>query len=130
MSETPGNGTDNKRGSVVRKKKRIGRISRFVVFLFVISLTGYGTAAAQPAAGVDSDPVFPFAFDLVLDEDTITYREEPAEIRQEELPPVEIGTRPVCTNPRCITQTQPYLPPLVKRIGDVDCCAFCDAALS
>ena len=50
--------------------------------------------------------------------------------RQEELPPVEIGTRPVCTNPRCITQTQPYLPPLVKRIGDVDCCAFCDAALS
>ena len=71
----------------MRKKKRIGRISRFVAFLFVISLTGYGTAAAQTAAGVDSDPVFPFAFDLVLDEDTIPYREEPAEIRQEELPP-------------------------------------------
>ena len=88
MSETPGNGTDNKKEeSVMRKKKRIGRISRFVAFLFVISLTGYGTAAAQTAAGVDSDPVFPFAFDLVLDEDTITYREEPAEIQQEELPP-------------------------------------------
>ena len=43
---------------------------------------------------------------------------------------VEIGRQPVCRNPRCITQTQPYLPPLVKRIGDVDCCAFCDAALS
>ena len=49
--------------------------------------------------------------------------------RQEELPPVEIGTRPVCRNPRCITQTQPYLPPLVKKIGGADCCAFCDAAL-
>ena len=26
-----------------------------------------------------------------------------------DLPPVEIGTKPVCTNPRCITQTQHYL---------------------
>jgi len=43
--------------------------------------------------------------------------------------PVEIGTGPVCSNPRCITQTQPYLPPLVKKIGGVDCCGFCDAAL-
>ncbi len=43
--------------------------------------------------------------------------------------PVEIGTRPVCSNPRCITQTQPYLPPLFKKSGGVDCCAFCDAAL-
>ena len=42
---------------------------------------------------------------------------------------VEIGTRPVCRNPRCITQSQPYLPPLVKKNGGVDCCAFCDAAL-
>ncbi len=42
---------------------------------------------------------------------------------------VEIGTGPVCSNPRCITQTQPYLPPLVKKIGGVDCCGFCDAAL-
>ena len=42
---------------------------------------------------------------------------------------VEIGTKPVCTNPRCITQTQHYLPPLVKKIGGVDCCGFCDAAL-
>ena len=46
-----------------------------------------------------------------------------------DLPPVEIGTKPVCTNPRCITQTQHYLPPLVKKIGGVDCCGFCDAAL-
>lgn len=42
---------------------------------------------------------------------------------------VEIGTKPVCSNPRCITQTQPYLPPLVKKNGGVDCCAFCDTAL-
>ena len=43
--------------------------------------------------------------------------------------PEEIGTKPVCTNPRCITQTEHYLPPLVKKIGGVDCCGFCDAAL-
>jgi len=49
--------------------------------------------------------------------------------REENMPPVEIGTRPVCRNPRCITQTQHYLPPLVKKIGGVDCCGFCDAAL-
>ena len=49
--------------------------------------------------------------------------------RQETVPPVEIGTRPVCRNPRCITQTQPYLPPLVKKIGGTECCAFCDSAL-
>ncbi len=42
---------------------------------------------------------------------------------------VEIGTRPVCSNPRCITQTQSYLPPLVKKIGGADCCGFCDAPL-
>ena len=42
---------------------------------------------------------------------------------------VEIGTTPVCSNPRCITQTDPYLPPLVKQNGGVDCCAYCDAAL-
>ena len=49
--------------------------------------------------------------------------------RQEILDAVEIGTKPVCTNPRCITQTQTYLPPLVKKNGGVDCCAFCDAEL-
>lgn len=49
--------------------------------------------------------------------------------RWETTPAVEIGTKPVCTNPRCITQSQHYLPPLVKKIGGVDCCAFCDAAL-
>ena len=49
--------------------------------------------------------------------------------REEITPAVEIGTKPVCTNPRCITQTQPYLPPLVRKMGGVDCCGFCDAAL-
>ena len=43
--------------------------------------------------------------------------------------PVEIGQGPVCRNPRCITQTERYLPPLVKRAGGTDCCAFCDAPL-
>jgi aspartate carbamoyltransferase catalytic subunit len=42
---------------------------------------------------------------------------------------VEIGVSPVCSNPNCITQTERYLPPLVKRNSGVDCCAFCDAAL-
>ena len=49
--------------------------------------------------------------------------------RQEIMDAVEIGTKPVCTNPRCITQTERYLPPLVKKNGGVDCCAFCDAHL-
>ncbi len=49
--------------------------------------------------------------------------------RYETVPPVEIGTKPVCTNPRCITQTQPYLPPLIRKIGGKDCCGFCDAQL-
>ena len=43
--------------------------------------------------------------------------------------PVEIGRSPVCHNPSCITQTERYLPPLVKQNGGVDCCAFCDAPL-
>jgi len=43
--------------------------------------------------------------------------------------PVEIGTAPVCHNPNCITQTERYLPPLVRKNGGVDCCAFCDAPL-
>ncbi len=29
--------------------------------------------------------------------------------------PVEIGTTPVCSNPNCITRTERYLPPLVRR---------------
>ena len=45
--------------------------------------------------------------------------------------PVEIGTKPVCHNPNCITQTEgSYLPVLVKKIGGVDCCAYCDKALN
>ena len=43
--------------------------------------------------------------------------------------PVEIGEKPVCHNPNCITQTEHYLPPLVKKVSGVDCCAFCDAEL-
>ena len=42
---------------------------------------------------------------------------------------VEIGTRQVCSNARCITQTDGYLPPLVKVMGGVQCCAFCDSEL-
>ena len=34
--------------------------------------------------------------------------------RLDRTPAVEIGTKPVCRNPRCITQAQAYLPPLVK----------------
>ena len=49
--------------------------------------------------------------------------------RLEQTDMVEIGTRPVCSNPRCITQTEHYLPPLIKKNGGVDCCAFCDAEL-
>ena len=50
---------------------------------------------------------------------------------QERIAPdaVEIGTKPVCHNPRCVTPSELYLPPLVKKNGDVDCCAFCDAPL-
>ncbi|MCD8212436.1 MAG: aspartate carbamoyltransferase [Oscillospiraceae bacterium] len=48
---------------------------------------------------------------------------------RENPPPVEIGTEPVCHNPNCITQTEHYLPPLVKKIGDTECCAFCDTPL-
>ena len=49
--------------------------------------------------------------------------------REETMSEVEIGTKPVCCNPRCITQTQLYLPPLVKKMGGKDCCAYCDAEL-
>ena len=43
--------------------------------------------------------------------------------------PVEIGVKPLCSNPNCITQTELYLPPLVKQNSGVDCCAYCDAVL-
>jgi len=49
--------------------------------------------------------------------------------RAERLDAVEIGSKPICRNPRCITQSERYLPPLVRREGSIDCCAFCDAAL-
>lgn len=40
--------------------------------------------------------------------------------------PVEIGTCPKCHNPRCITQSEIYLPPLTKMVGGTECCAYCD----
>lgn len=43
--------------------------------------------------------------------------------------PVEIGRGPICRNPNCITQSEHYLPPLVRKNGGVECCAFCDAPL-
>ena len=43
--------------------------------------------------------------------------------------PVEIGKVPLCRNPNCITQTETYLPPLVKQNGGGACCAFCDAPI-
>ena len=49
--------------------------------------------------------------------------------RDEKPAPVEIGTKPVCTNPKCITQTQLYLPPLVKHVGGKCYCGFCDAEI-
>ena len=35
--------------------------------------------------------------------------------RDEHPAPVEIGTKPICRNPRCITQMEHYLPPLIKK---------------
>jgi len=49
--------------------------------------------------------------------------------RDEHPAPVEIGTKPICRNPRCITQMERYLPPLIKKIGGADCCGFCDTPL-
>lgn len=43
--------------------------------------------------------------------------------------PVEIGHGPICRHPNCITQTEHYLPPLVKINGGVPCCGFCDTPL-
>ncbi len=40
--------------------------------------------------------------------------------------PVPIGTRQLCHNPNCITQTETYLPPLTKTVGEKCCCGYCD----
>ena len=37
-----------------------------------------------------------------------------------------VGRKPLCSNQNCITQTELYLPPLIKHIGGKNCCAFCD----
>ncbi len=46
--------------------------------------------------------------------------------RWDRTPPVEVGSGPVCRNPNCITQTQWYLPPLVRQVEGRACCGFCD----
>ena len=40
--------------------------------------------------------------------------------------PQEIGSRPICRNKNCITQTELYLPNLTRDVGGKCCCAFCD----
>ena len=50
--------------------------------------------------------------------------------RQDKLEPVEIGHGPICHNPRCITQTERYLPPLTKEVEGKLCCGFCDKELA
>lgn len=40
--------------------------------------------------------------------------------------PVEIGTCPKCKNPKCITQSELYLPPWTKLVGETECCVYCD----
>ena len=40
--------------------------------------------------------------------------------------PVEIGTRPVCSNPRCITHAEPYLPHTFRKSGDMLVCDYCE----
>lgn len=49
--------------------------------------------------------------------------------RWEKTPPVAIGHGPVCHNPKCVTQTERYLPNLTHEVGGKRCCAFCDKAL-
>jgi aspartate carbamoyltransferase catalytic subunit len=43
--------------------------------------------------------------------------------------PVPMGGHRRCENPSCITKDEWYLPPLTKRIGEVDYCAYCDKAV-
>ena len=40
--------------------------------------------------------------------------------------PQPIGETPLCRNPRCITQTELYLPPLTRQVGQKRCCGYCD----
>lgn len=42
---------------------------------------------------------------------------------------VAIGTKPICTNPNCITQSELYLPPLTKEVGGQLSCGYCDSIL-
>lgn len=50
--------------------------------------------------------------------------------RLEQVEPVEIGHGHVCRNPRCITQTEHYLPPLKREVEGKLCCGFCDKELA
>ena len=50
--------------------------------------------------------------------------------REERTEPVAIGRHPICRNPRCITQTELYLPPLTKEVEGKTCCGFCDKELT
>ena len=50
--------------------------------------------------------------------------------RQEKTKAVPIGHGSVCRNPRCITQTERYLPPLIKEVEGKVCCGFCDKELA
>ena len=46
--------------------------------------------------------------------------------RAERTPPVEIGTTPVCTNPKCITRTETYLPMETHRTPEGERCIYCE----
>ena len=50
--------------------------------------------------------------------------------RQEKTKAVPIGHGSVCRNPRCITQAERYLPPLIKEVEGKVCCGFCDKELA
>lgn len=44
--------------------------------------------------------------------------------------PVPIGTKSRCKNPNCITQSERYLPPLTKIVGQQECCQYCDKEIT
>ncbi len=44
-------------------------------------------------------------------------------------PPANDPAVPLCHNPRCITQTEHYLPNLTREVGGQHVCAYCDKAI-